>query len=171
MAGFIRETKGLNMLLGLILIGCAGGACLVLYIRQNIKIIDQNMTLINNIKNIIMSQEIYSIPTDPTARYDFQRNVVASATAHAMPWGITDDKIVQIARLSTSYELIYAAANNKKTQSLATTSAREAAWISLEVALVDLYDHYLINNDVISAADKDALHIHAVGGYAVSDER
>lgn len=111
-----------------------------------------------------MSKETYSIPSGPTARYDFQRNVVTLATANATAWNISSSKLFAIAPLRTSYELKYGVANNKSTQSPGATAARDAAWDLYEVSLVDLYDHDLLNNTAITAADKDALHIHFLGG-------
>lgn len=111
-----------------------------------------------------MSKETYSIPTGPTARYDFQRNAIVILTPNVPIWKIPTEKILQMSALATTYELTYAVANNKSTQSPAATAARDAAWSPLEVALIDIYDHYLINNDFVSAADKEALHIHSSSG-------
>jgi len=111
-----------------------------------------------------MSKETYSIPTGPTARFDFQRNAITLTRAYAAAWGIAEPILLLVAGLATTYELKYAVANNKSTQSPGATTARDAAWVPLEVALIDLYDHYLVNHDAISAADKDALHIHSSVG-------
>lgn len=115
-----------------------------------------------------MSKETYSIPTGPTARYDFQRNAVTLATTNVAAWTIPAAKLTAIAPLRTNYELRYGVANNKSTQSPSATAARDAAWDLLEVALIDLYDHNLINNAAISAADKDALHIHLLGNSSTA---
>jgi hypothetical protein len=115
-----------------------------------------------------MSKETYRIPIGPTGQYDFQRNTLGYAKANAQAWGIPDTKLVRIAGLSTDYELKYALANNKNTQSPAATAARKGAWNLLEPELIDLYDHHLINNDAISIADKEALHIHGISGYSGS---
>lgn len=113
-----------------------------------------------------MSKETYSIPTSPTARYDFQRNAFEVCTTNAPVWNISVERLNRIAPLRSDYELKYAVTNNKSTQSPSATAAREAAWTPLEVALIDLYDHDILNNDAIPAAGKDALHIHytAAGG-------
>ena len=115
-----------------------------------------------------MSKETYSIPAGPTARYDFQRNVMAIVTPNAISWEIANDKLIRVSNLRMDYELKYEVANNKSTQCPAATTAREAAWNLLEIALVDLYDHCLLNNDLIPPADKDALHIHYTGGNSGS---
>lgn len=115
-----------------------------------------------------MSKETYSIPAGPTARYDFERNAITMGTANATAWGIPATKITNLASLRTTYELKYAVASNKSTQSPSATAARDAAWDALEVSLIDLYDHNLVNNAAISAADKDALHIHILGNNSTA---
>lgn len=111
-----------------------------------------------------MSKETYSIPTSPTPCYDFQKNVISLCILRAMIWSIIPEKISNITVLSTDYELKYSVANNRSTQSPAATAAREAAWIPLKEALIDLFNHNLLNNDAISTEDKEALHIHLTGG-------
>jgi hypothetical protein len=71
-----------------------------------------------------------------------------------------------MAPLRSDYEIKYGVTNNRSTQSPAATAAREAAWSMLEVALIDLYDHDILNNDDIPAEGKNALNVHisAVGG-------
>ncbi|MFZ4547288.1 MAG: hypothetical protein ACOYN4_07635 [Bacteroidales bacterium] len=107
-----------------------------------------------------MSKETYSIPSSPTARFDYQRNAVETCTANASLWKITTDRLTKIAPLRADYELKYAVTNNPSTQSPGATAARDAAWDLYVVALVDLYDHDILNNDAIPANGKDALHIH-----------
>ena len=111
-----------------------------------------------------MSKETYSIPTSPTSCYDFQKNVISLCILRAMTWGITPEKISNIKALSADYELKYSVANNRSTQSPAATAAREASWIPVKEALIDLFNHHLLNNDAISTEDKEALHIHLTGG-------
>lgn len=113
-----------------------------------------------------MSKETYSIPTGPTARFDFQRNAFETCTANANVWNISQDRLMRIAPLRTDYELKYSVTNNPSTQSPAATAARDAAWNLLEVALIDLYNQDILNNAAIPADGKDRLHIHytASGG-------
>ena len=113
-----------------------------------------------------MSKESYSIPTGPTPRYDFQRNAIEICTTNATAWKISAERITKIAPLRADYEIKYIVTNNRNTQSPAATAAREAAWTLLEIALVDLYNHDILNNDDISAEGKNTLNIHntAVGG-------
>ena len=115
-----------------------------------------------------MSKETYSIPAGPTARYDFQRNALELLVANATAWGIPAEKLTLIAPLRTNYESKYGVTNNKSTQGPAATAAREAAWDIYEVGLVDLYDHYVLNNESIDANDKEALHIHYLGNGGTS---
>jgi len=111
-----------------------------------------------------MSKETYSIPTSPTTCYDFQRDIINLCAANATTWGIPVDSVNAIKAFSTDYELKYSVANNRSTQSPAGTAAREASWIPVKEGLINLFNHYLINNDDISAEDKEALHIHLTGG-------
>jgi len=114
-----------------------------------------------------MSKETYSIPTGPTARYDFQRNAVTLALPNVVVWNIPSAKINAIAPLRSNYELKYALTNNKSTQSPGATAARDAAWDLYVVALIDLYNS-LLNNPAIAPVDKDALHIHSIGGNSTT---
>lgn len=115
-----------------------------------------------------MSKETYSIPTSPSSRYDFARNAIELFIANATAWGIPAEKLTSIAPKRTDYELKYAVTNNRSTQSPATTVAREASWDVLEPDLVDLYNHHVLNNDAISANDKEALHVHYLGSGGTS---
>ncbi len=107
-----------------------------------------------------MSKETYSIPTSPSARFDFQRNAVEACTTNASLWKISTDRLTKIAPLRADYELKYAVTNNPSTQSPAATAARDAAWLPYGAALIDLYDHDILNNDDIPAEGKDMLHVH-----------
>lgn len=111
-----------------------------------------------------MSKETYCIPTSPTPCYDFQKDVIRLCILRATIWGIADEKIANIAALSTDYESKYSVANNRSTQSPAVTAAREASWLLVKEGLIDLFNHHLLNNDAISPEDKEALHIHLTGG-------
>jgi len=113
-----------------------------------------------------MSKESYSIPTGPTARYDFQRNAIELCTTNATAWKISAERVTKIIPLQSDYILKYGVTNNRSTQSPAATAAREAAWSLLEAALIDLYDHDILNNENIPADGRNALNVHltAVGG-------
>ena len=117
-----------------------------------------------------MSKETYSTPTSPSACYDFEKDIISLCVLNAIAWGIPPEKITAITALRTDYELKYGITSNRSTQSPAATAAREAAWSSLKDGLIDLFNHYLLNNDAISVEDKEALHIHltAGGGGSVS---
>jgi len=117
-----------------------------------------------------MSQETYSIPTGPAEQLDYVRNAVTLCTTNATAWGVPAAKLTAIVSPRTFYEQKSAIANNSQTQSPAATAGRTAAWVVLEPFITDLYDHHIINNAAISAADKEALHIHYAftGGGAPS---
>ena len=109
-----------------------------------------------------MGKETYSIPTSPVEQLEYVRNAVTMCTTNATAWGVPAAKLTAIAPLRTTYEQKSAIANNPQTQSPAATAARKSAWVALEPSIVDLYNHHIINNAAISAADKEALHVHIV---------
>ena len=112
-----------------------------------------------------MSKETYTIPMAPNACKDFESNAIDLCNANAAAWGIPDAKLATINAKRTDYEKKYAIANNRNTQSPAATAARDASWDLLKPELIDLYDHYILNNNAISVADKEALYIHyLIGG-------
>ena len=115
-----------------------------------------------------MSKETYSVPTGATARYDFQRNAIELCTTNATVWRISTERITKIIPLQSDYLLKYGVTNNRSTQSPSATAAREAAWGLLEAALIDLYDHDILNNDDIPVDGKNALYVHTAtgGGYS-----
>lgn len=117
-----------------------------------------------------MSLETYSIPRSPSARFEFEQNAIDQASSHTAEWSIPDTTITNLTSLRAAYETKYSVASNRKTQSPSATIARDAAWAPLETALIDLYNHYLLNNDSIAASDKDALfiHIRTGGGSVIS---
>lgn len=118
-----------------------------------------------------MSKETYSVPVSPTARFEFQRNAVETCIANATLWKISTERLTRLAPLRADYELKYGVTNNKSTQSPSATAARDAAWSVYEVALIDLYDQDILNNNDIPADGKDILHIHYTtsgGGTAAS---
>lgn len=108
-----------------------------------------------------MSKETYSIPTGPTARFDFQRNAIETCTLNAEAWEISTERLTKLIPTRADYESKYAIANNPSTQSPAATAAREAAWSVHALGLVDLYDHDILNNEAIPASGKDMLHVHS----------
>ncbi|HEY5589596.1 MAG TPA: hypothetical protein VIK55_01140 [Paludibacter sp.] len=110
-----------------------------------------------------MSKETYRIPTAPNVSYDFERNAIDLFVANASTRGIPTEKLTDIGPKRTNYELKYSITKNRSTQSPAATTAREAAWNPLKIGLIDLYDHHVLNNDAISANDKETLHIHLLG--------
>lgn len=111
-----------------------------------------------------MSRESYSIPQGPTARYDFQRTAIEQTTAMAAAWGIPTDMLATIAQQQSVYQQRYGVANNKNTQSKVAIADRDEAWSLLAASLVELYNQYLVNNNVISAAEKMALNLHTSSG-------
>jgi len=111
-----------------------------------------------------MNKETYTIPKAPSACKDFESNAIDLCTVNAVAWGIPSEKLTSINLKRTEYEKKYAIANNRKTQNPAATAAREEKWELLKADLIDLYDHHILNNDAISAEDKEALYIHYLAG-------
>jgi len=107
-----------------------------------------------------MSQETFSIPSGPTAQREFAANAVKLITPKAKDWDVPDERVTKLTASFASYDAFYAVTINPTTRSPAATTARNAAWEVVKVDLNDVYKHYLLNNDAIIPADKEALHIH-----------
>jgi hypothetical protein len=116
-----------------------------------------------------MSQETFSMPYGPSAQHEFAVNAVTLITPKAKDWGIVDEKVTKMNASFTDYNAKYGITNNPTTRSPAATIARNAAWDVLAVDLNDIYKHDLLNNDAITPAEKEALHIHvSAGGGTIS---
>lgn len=111
-----------------------------------------------------MSQETYSIPQTPNARFDYQRNLVTRCIAGATAWTIPAAKLTALAPVRTAFETAFVTAANAGSQNPSITAARDAAWETYQPLLEDLLKHNVLNNAAISAADKVALRIHISGG-------
>lgn len=111
-----------------------------------------------------MTKESYTVPVSPNACKDFESNALDLCTVNAVAWGIPNEKLTSINQKRINYEKKYAIANNRRTQNPAATAAREEKWELLKADLIDLYDHHILNNDAISAEDKEALYIHYLAG-------
>ncbi|ADQ81094.1 hypothetical protein Palpr_2965 [Paludibacter propionicigenes WB4] len=111
-----------------------------------------------------MNKETYSIPSTQSGQFEFQRNAITLLQTNCQQWQIPMDLPNRLIPLQTDYEQKYSVANNRSTQSPAATTARNAAWDALKAGLSSLYNEYLLNNQLISAADKDALQIHYITG-------
>ncbi len=107
-----------------------------------------------------MAKESYTVPVSPTACKDFESNAIDLCTVNAAAWGIPTEKLTEINPMRTDYEKKYATASNRSTQSPGATAARDASWELLKTALIDMYDHNILNNDAITVADKQALCVH-----------
>ncbi|MBB3187841.1 hypothetical protein [Microbacter margulisiae] len=117
-----------------------------------------------------MSKETYTMPRVQNVRYDFANNVVKLCTENATAWDIPAETITSITAQLADYKQKYDVTSNRSIRNPAATAAREASWGKLEISLIDLYNYYLLYNDAITAADKEALHIHQAnsGGYSPS---
>jgi hypothetical protein len=111
-----------------------------------------------------MSQEIYNIPPGPHDRYDYQRNLIEHCIANAIAWGIPAEKITAIEKPRSKYEYSFLVSNNISTTSPSATSERDTDWAVLHTLLIDLLNNHIVNNTLISAADKEALNIHYTSG-------
>jgi len=116
-----------------------------------------------------MSQETFSIPSGPSAQHGFAANAVKLVTINAKDWGVSDAKVTKLTASFTDYDTKYSVTNNPITRSPAATTARNTAWEVVNIDLNDVYKHDLLNNDAITSADKEALHIHvSAGGGAIT---
>jgi hypothetical protein len=115
-----------------------------------------------------MEKESYSMPTSPRACYEFCSNTYKMCTANATAWNIPSTIIADMKTVYDPYEKDYLVANNRSTQSPAVTAARDASFEPVKTLFTKVYNTYLLNNDLISAADKQALGINIItqGGYA-----
>jgi len=111
-----------------------------------------------------MSQETFNVPSAPSAQHDYAANAVSIVTPKAKDYGVPDEKVAKMNASFTDYDAKFSVTNNPSTRSPAATIARNAAWEVMLVDLNDVYKHYLLNNDAITPADKEALHIHLSGG-------
>jgi len=111
-----------------------------------------------------MSKETFTIPAGPTAQHEFATSAVKMITTNATAWNIPATEVTTLTELFTDYDTKYAVTNNRSTQSPAATAARNDSWETLGEKLDYMYGHYLLNNDAIASADKEALHIHALSG-------
>jgi len=111
-----------------------------------------------------MSQETFSNPSGSTAQHDFAANAVTLITPKAKDWGVPDERVTKMTASFADYDAKYAVTSNPTTRSPAATASRNATWEVMNADLNDVYKHYLLNNDAISPADKEALHIHETGG-------
>ncbi|MDD5185426.1 MAG: hypothetical protein PHS84_09225 [Paludibacter sp.] len=111
-----------------------------------------------------MGQETFSIHSGPTAQHEFAANALKLVTANAVAWGIPEARVTKLTASFSDYDAKFAITSNPSTQSPAATVARNTAWDVVKVDLNDVYKHNLLNNDAISSADKDTLHINVSGG-------
>jgi hypothetical protein len=114
---------------------------------------------------IFMSQELYSIPTAPHAQYDYQRNLIERCIAGAAAWNIPVDVLTAIAEPRSNYEHAFSVSINSTTSNQSTTAARLAFWNVYVPMLISLLNTHIVNNPLISPADKEALNIHSNGGF------
>jgi hypothetical protein len=109
-----------------------------------------------------MDKESYSFPSSPVQRNEYQKSAVRYCEVNAVAWGIPPEFITDLKASSTDYDQKSMVANNRSTKCPAATAAREAVWDMLAPKLDKLYLKYLLNNETISASDKQALNIYTV---------
>jgi len=110
-----------------------------------------------------MITETVSIPTKLLEQYAFQETVVEMVTENATKWVILPAEVTALTAQQADYEGKYAVAANGKTQSPAVTEARNSSWEILEEMIINMYNHHLLNNPLITTDDKTALHINFTG--------
>lgn len=115
-----------------------------------------------------MSQETFSISSGANAQHEFAANAVKLVTPKAKDWGVPDATVTKLTASFTDYDAKYAITSNPATRSPTATTTRNTAWEVVKVDLNDLYKHYLLNNDAITPAEKEALHINESAGGGAS---
>lgn len=106
-----------------------------------------------------MSTEIYSFPQGPNERFNFLRTAYVLFDSNATVWSISIERMTSFSVNSGKFFEKYDTASNQSSQSPGATAARNRAWDAVEVDLIDIYNHNLINNDLISTENKKALGI------------
>jgi hypothetical protein len=109
-----------------------------------------------------MEKESYSFPASSLQRNEFQKGVVGYCVVNATAWGVPAELMTDLKANSADYDQKSLVANNRSTQCPAATAARDASWNTLAPKLDKLYLKYLLNNDAISASDKQVLNIYTV---------
>ncbi|MBP1640373.1 MAG: hypothetical protein H6Q17_1956 [Bacteroidetes bacterium] len=109
-----------------------------------------------------MDKESYSFPASPLQRNEYQKSVVSYSETKAVLWSIPAEFMADLKISSADYDQKSMVANNRSTQCPAATAAREDSWNTLAPKLDKLYLKYLLNNDAISASDKQVLNIYTV---------
>ena len=113
--------------------------------------------------------ETYSIPSSPIAFFDFQRGVLAYCNEAASRLNIPADKLSDAATKQNPYEAAYRVAADSSTQNPTATADRNEKAAILKDVIIDIYDHNLLNNILLTDADRKALHINtATGGGGTS---
>ena len=113
-----------------------------------------------------MAKESYTIPRLLAEKFSFQHSLTELVIAKATAWGIPEEVAQKVQAQSTTYETKYELVSNRQVQSPSLTADRNASWNDLKGTIVNLYQDYLLDNDAISAADKETLYIHEVNsGY------
>ena len=113
-----------------------------------------------------MKTETISFPRSYPDRFAFQITVVEMITDNHVKWLIEVPEVTAITVQQTDFEKKYGVAANSKTRSPAITEARNASWEIYDGLSMDMYNHHLLNNVLITTDDKTALHINFTGKAA-----
>ena len=108
--------------------------------------------------------ETYSIPHTPSACFDFQNTTLDYCKTNKQRLQIPEEKLTLAVGIQTTYVAAYHLAAEPSTRSPQATADRDQKWDQLREVLVDIYNHYLINNPVLTDADRTVLHINTMGG-------
>jgi len=109
-------------------------------------------------------KESLKLPVKLSEKKNFQKVAIAYALANAKTLGILETYTDPIVAAGTNYEDCCVVTENPSTSCPAATRARNASWALLIVLLVNLYNKYFLNNNLISAKDKALLSINLIGG-------
>lgn len=107
-----------------------------------------------------MNTEIYIIPDDTDLFLDFECIVIYLISMHAIAWGIPCDLVCEITEQRTRFESIFF--HSILNRYFPESQGREEfnrARIDFQLALIQLYDNFLLNNVAITDEYKSILSI------------
>ena len=111
-----------------------------------------------------MNKESYAMPVTLAEKSSFEKVGIAYAIANTKKLAIPTTVIDPLVAQGTDYDNCCIVTDNPQTQCPAATRARNSSWELLAPLLVDLYNKYFLNNDLISPADKATLMIKILSG-------
>ncbi len=104
--------------------------------------------------------ELFSIPSSASKFNPLQITTIRLLVANGVAWGVLPLAVTNIVLSQSAYEAVFNLCNNPYTRSRGNIANRVALQIPFAAALTSIYEKYLLNNPLITAADKLAMGIH-----------